>query len=148
MKNLLFQVFTRGTVFLIAVSDRVFGLPAALFLWLAAASRITIAKIGYVFMRTIDANRCEMIEAEANADPFELERQTMELKLLESSYKVRDHAQETGDWTDHHTQAIEAIGTALHAEIGWDEEAVMQHMQDVVHSIPGLELESWFEDED
>lgn len=148
MKNLLFQIFTRGTVFLIAVSDRVFGLPAALFLWLAAASRMTIAKIGYAFMRAIDADRCEMIEAEANADPFELERQTMELKLLESSYKVRDHAQETGDWTDHHTEAIEAIGTALHAEIGWDEEAVMQHMQDVVHSIPGLELESWFEDED
>jgi len=148
MKNLLFQVFTRGTVLLIAVSDKVFGLPATLFLWLAAASRISIAKIGYVFMRTIDADRCEMIEAEATADPFELERQTMELKLLESSYKVRDHAQETGDWTDHHTEAIEAIGTALHAEIGWDEEAVMQHMQDVVHSIPGLELDSWFEDED
>lgn len=148
MKNLLFQVFTRGTVLLIAVSDKVFGLPAALFLWLAAASRITIAKFGYAFMRTIDPDRCEIIEAEAEADPLELERQTMELKLLQASYQVRDHAKDSGDWTDHHTEAIEAIGTALHAEIGWDEDAVMQHMQDVVHSIPGLELDSWFEDED
>lgn len=148
MKNLLFQIFTRGTVLGIWLSDKLFGLPAALFLWLAAFSRVRIAKFGYVFMKAIDSDRCEMIEAEATADPMELERQTMELKLLQASYQVRDHAQHHGDWTDDHTQAIEAIGTALHADIGWDEEAVMQHMQSVVHSIPGLELESWFEDED
>jgi hypothetical protein len=99
-------------------------------------------------MRVTDARRCEIIETEANADPFELEMQTMELKLLESSYKVRDHAKETGDWTDQHTEAIEAIGTALHTELGWDEDSVMHHMQSVVQSIPGLELESWFEDEE
>jgi len=148
MKNFLFQLFTRGTVSMLWLSDKFFGIPVAILLWLAAFFRVNIAKVGYVLMRVTDARRCEIIETEANADPFELEMQTMELKLLDSSYKVRDHAKEIGDWTDQHTEAIEAIGTALHTELGWDEDSVMDHMQSVVQSIPGLELESWFEDEE
>jgi len=72
----------------------------------------------------------------------------MELKLMESSYKVRDHAKETGDWTDHHTEAIEAIGNALLLDIGWDERSVQQHMKSVVESIDGLTMDSWFEDDE
>ena len=84
----------------------------------------------------------------AAKDPEELTRQSTELGLLQSSYKVRDHARETGDWTDHHTEAIEAIGTALLLDIGWEEEAVENHMREVVESIDGLQFDAWFEDED
>jgi len=104
--------------------------------------------VGYFFMKKIDETRCKVVEAESEADPAELKVQSMELKLLESSYKVRDHAQETGDWTDHHTEAIEAIGTALLLDIGWDEQSVEQHMKSVVESIDGLEFDAWFEDGD
>ena len=148
MKNLAFQIFTRLTYGLIWFSDRFFAVPVAAMLWLQQAARVSVATAGYWLMKKIDEPRCKMIEAEAETDPEELSRQGMELKLMESSYKVRDHAKETGDWTDHHTEAIEAIGNALLLDIGWDERAVEQHMRSVVESIDGLTMDSWFEDED
>lgn len=148
MKNLAFQIFTRLTYGLIWFSDRFFAVPVAAMLWLQQSARISVATAGYWLMKKIDEPRCKMIEAEAETDPEELSRQGMELKLMESSYKVRDHAKETGDWTDHHTEAIEAIGNALLLDIGWDERAVEQHMRSVVESIDGLTMDSWFEDDD
>jgi hypothetical protein len=148
MKNIAFQIFTRLTYGLIWFSDRFFAVPVAAMLWLQQAARVSVATAGYWLMKKIDEPRCKMIEAEAETDPEELSRQGMELKLMESSYKVRDHAKETGDWTDHHTEAIEAIGNALLLDIGWDERAVEQHMRSVVESIDGLTMDSWFEDED
>ena len=148
MKNLAFQIFTRLTYALVWFSDRFFAVPVAVMLWLQQAARVSVATAGYWLMRKIDEPRCKMIEAEAETDPEELSRQGMELKLMESSYKVRDHAKETGDWTDHHTEAIEAIGNALLLDIGWDERSVEQHMKSVVESIDGLTMDSWFEDDE
>ena len=148
MKNFAFQIFTRLTYGLIWFSDRFFAVPVAAMLWLQQSARVSVATAGYWLMKKIDEPRCKMIEAEAETDPEELSRQGMELKLMESSYKVRDHAKETGDWTDHHTEAIEAIGNALLLDIGWDERAVEQHLKSVVESIDGLSLDSWFEDDD
>ena len=147
MKNLLFETITRFTYALIWFSDRFFAIPAAVMLWLQQAARFNVANVGYFFMRRIDAARCKMAEIEAETDPEELKRQGLELNLMQTSYKVRDHAKESGDWTDHHTEAIEAIGNALLLDLGWDEEAVEQHMKSVVESIDGLEFDSWFEDE-
>ena len=147
MKNFLFETTTRFTYALIWFSDRFFAFPVALLVWLQQTARVSVANVGYFFMKRIDETRCKVAEAESEADPIELKTQSMELKLLESSYKVRDHAQETGDWTDHHTEAIEAIGNALLLDIGWDEQSVEQHMKSVVESIDGLEFDSWFEDD-
>lgn len=147
MKNIAFQFFTRLTYGLIWFSDRFFAVPVAAMLWLQQSARVSVATVGYWIMKKVDEPRCSMIEAEAEVDPEELTRQGMELKLMESSYKVRDHARETGDWTDHHTEAIEAIGTALLLDIGWDERAVEQHLKSVVESIDGLSMDSWFEDD-
>ncbi len=147
MKNFLFETITRITYGLIWVSDRFFAVPVALCLWLQAAARVSVANVGYFFMKRIDPTRCKMVEAEADSDPEELERQKTELGLMMSSYKVRDHARETGDWTDHHTEAIEAIGTALLLDMGWDEEAVEAHMKNVVESIDGLSFDGWIEED-
>ena len=148
MKNFLFESVTRFTYALIWFSDRFFAFPVALLMWLQGNARVSVANVGYFFMKRIDAQRCKVAEAEAETDPEELKRQGMELKLVQSSYQVRDHAQELGDWTDHHTEAIEAIGNALLLDIGWDEESVEHHMKTVVESIDGLEFDAWFEDDD
>lgn len=148
MKNFLFESITRFTYALIWFSDRFFAFPVAIMMWLKAAARTSVANVGYFFMRKIDPTRCKTAEIEAEVDPEELKRQGMELKLVQSSYQVRDHAQESGDWTDHHTEAIEAIGNALLLDIGWDEESVEHHMRTVVESIDGLEFDAWFEDDD
>ena len=147
MKKSLFNAVTWLTYASIWVTDRVFGLPAALLLSIQAFVRKSIATAGYVFMVRIDPVRCKAAEAEADTDPGELERQGMELKLIQSAYKVRDHAKETGDWTDHHTEAIEAIGNALLLDMGWDEESVQDHLRSVVESIDGLTMDGWFEED-
>jgi len=148
MKNFAFQFVTRLTYGLIWFSDRFFAVPVAALLWLQQAARVSVATLGYMVMKGVDDQRCRAIEVEADADPEELSRQSMELKLMESSYKVRDHAKETGDWTDHHTEAIEAIGNSLLLDIGWDERSVEQHMKSVVESIDGLTMDTWFEDDE
>ena len=65
----------------------------------------------------------------------------MELKLLASASQVRDHAKSMGDWTDHHSDAIEAIGEALVGELGWEEDHVHQYLREIVESIDGLEYD-------
>ena len=146
MKKALFNLITMTTYTSIWISDRIFGVPSAALLWLGIRVRQAIAGFGYFFMTRLDPVQCRAAEAENQSDPGELNRQNMELKLLQSSYKVRDHAKETGDWTDHHTEAMEAIGNALLLELGWEEDAVNDHIKSVVESIDGLKFDGWFED--
>ena len=145
MKKTLFNLITMLTYTSIWISDRVFGVPSAALLWLGVKVRQTIAGFGYFFMSRLDPVKCKAAEAENESDPGELNRQNMELKLMQSSYKVRDHAKETGDWTQHHTEAMEAIGNALLLELGWEEDAVNEHIRSVVESIDGLKFDGWFE---
>lgn len=147
MKKALFNFITMLTYASIWLTDRVFGVPAAALLWLATTIRSKIATTGYFFMRKLDPVQCKEAEAENETHPGELNRQGLELKLMQSSYQVRDHAKETGDWTDHHTEAMEAIGNALLLELGWEEDAVNDHIKSVVESIEGLSFDGWFEED-
>ena len=147
MKKTLFSIITWMTYSSIWVTDRAFAVPAALLLTFQAFFRRIIASIGFFFMSKLDPIRCKAAEAEADTDPGELERQGLELKLLQSAYKVRDHAKESGDWTDQHTEAIEAIGNALLLDMGWTEDAVRDHLRSVVETIDGLTMDGWFEED-
>lgn len=69
----------------------------------------------------------------------ESEMQRLELSLLASAQQVRDHAQTNDDWTEGHTDAINAIGDALIGEAGWEEDDVHVYLKDVVESIDGLQ---------
>jgi len=148
MKKILFETVTFLTYGSIWLADRIFGLPAGVLMACQAFVRKSVATFGYWFMKRIDPTKCKLAEAEAETDPAELKRQDMELKLMQSSYKVRDHAKETGDWTEHHTHAMEAIGNALLLDMGWDEDSVNDHIKSVVESIDGLSFDGWFESED
>ena len=147
MKKALFNLITMLTYTSIWLTDRVFGIPSAALLWLGVRVRQAIAGFGYFFMKRLDPTQCKTAEAENETEPAELSKQALELKLMHSSYKVRDHAKETGDWTDHHTEAMEAIGNALLLELGWEEDAVNDHIKSVVESIDGLKFDGWFEED-
>ena len=56
MKNFLFETITRITYGLIWFSDRFFAVPVAIGLWLQAAARISVAKVGYFFMKRIEVS--------------------------------------------------------------------------------------------
>lgn len=103
-----------------------------------------IDNIGTFLMRAIDSQRLDVYATllEASQRPSELAQQNMELRLLASASQVRDHAQETDDWTDRHTEAINAIGEALITEAGWDIDHVDRYLKELVESIDGLEYDS------
>ena len=147
MQELIFDAVTSVTCFLVWLSDRFFGIPSATLVWLGQKTRVIIARIGFFIMKLIDPSKAKAAELEAENDPMELATQGMELKLLSAAYKVRDHAIETGDWTDHHSEAIEAVGNALLLDIGWEEEHIHAHLKAVVESIDGLEYDDFPEGE-
>lgn len=141
MRNLFFNIVARITYSLIRVVDVFLGWPAAFLQLLTDSTRTTIAVAGVSLMTTIDPAQAKAVESEASTEPGELESQGMELKLLQAAYRVRDNAVETGDWTEDHTEAIEAIGTALLLEMGWEEEFVHNHLKSVVETIDGLQYD-------
>lgn len=102
-----------------------------------------VGNIGYFLMNLIDKKRVEtysrLMESMEETGMSELESQAMELRLLASANQVRDHAKETDDWTDRHTEALNAIGDALIVEAGWQEDSVHQYLKSLVESIDGLE---------
>lgn len=131
MRSLLFKAVTQTSAILIGLTG-----------WLNFAALKVIGNVGYFLMKLIDAKKVRSYEklVEASEEQgSELESQAIELRLLSSASQVRDHARETEDWTDRHTEALNAIGDALMVEAGWEEESVHQYLKGIVESIEGLE---------
>ena len=147
MRKFLFEAVARITYAKMWVLQRLFGIPAGVLMWLGQTSSSLVAKVGFAIMKRIDPLQCKGAEAAAEADPGELEFQNMELGLLSSAYKIRDHAMAYGDWTDEHTEAIEAVGNALMDQVGWDPQHVHNHLKSVVESIDGLTYDVVDEDD-
>ena len=130
MRTFLFNVVTQTSAGIIFVLTKLHELSLSV-----------VGGVGYTLMRLIDAKRLGMYEKllEASQEGSELESQAIELRLLSSANQVRDHARETNDWTDRHTEALNAIGDALMVEAGWQEDSVHQYLKGLVESIEGLE---------
>ena len=132
MRGFAFNAVTQGSASLIWLIS-----------FVSTVSLKAVGNIGYFLMKLIDKKRVEtysrLIESMEETGTSELESQAMELRLLASANQVRDHAKETDDWTDRHTEALNAIGDALISESGWQEDSVHQYLKSLVESIDGLE---------
>ena len=140
MKSLLFESTVRVTYFLVWAIERLGAVAVFIPLWVTHKLKWLVATIGHAIMMNLDAERVDTVEAEAEMES-EAKAVNDELSLLTTAGKVRDHAQETGDWTDYHTEAINQIGEALLNHCEWEEEAVHQYLRGVVESIEGLEYQ-------
>lgn len=136
MKELLFKLLANLGTGLIWLSDRFYATIAGLAATCGQLSRLAIANITYWLLKKLDQDKLDEIAAKAEKEE-ETKAQNIELQLLASATKVRDHAKQN-DWTDHHSEAISAIGNALLNECDWEEEHVHQYLKEVVESIPGL----------
>jgi hypothetical protein len=143
MQKFFFEAIANVTYGFIWLSDRVFSLPAAFLLWIGQGVRFCFASVGFFFMSRVDPVRARQVEAEGDSNHLDLNIQSLELKLLNSSYQVRDNAITVGGWTEHHSDAINAIGSALLLDIGWEEEDVHAHLKSVVESIDGFQYNSF-----
>ena len=131
MRALLFRIVTQSSAALIGLINLTH-----------TASLRLVGGVGYFFMNLIDSKKVRLYEQMMDIDEesaSELASQAMELRLLASANQVRDHARETDDWTDRHTEALNAIGDALMVEAGWQEDSVHQYLKGLVESIEGLE---------
>ncbi len=134
MKNTLFHIISWSTYALIVASDKIAAALIWLIAWASGITRWLIANGGQALMRKLTPEQFEAVQAQ-----MQLQSQQTELELLASVSKLKEHAIETGDWTDDHTEAINAVGNALLNECDWDEEHVHQYLKEVVESIPGLQ---------
>jgi len=128
---------------------RVFAFKILVIQWVSNLMLKVVGSVGYFLMGLVDSKSLavysQLQEADELEEPTELEVQAMELRLLASAAQVRDHAAASDDWTERHTEALNAIGDALIIEAGWEEDSVHQYLKGLVESIDGLEYgaEDW-----
>ena len=133
--------------FLFSAVAQTIGIQILIITFLSDTARRFLGSVGYFLMNIIEPTLLKTYTSvlEQQEEGSELETQQLELRLLTSAAQVRDHAKETGDWTDHHSEAINAIGEALVSQLDWEEDSVHQYLREVVESIDGLEygIEEW-----
>jgi hypothetical protein len=137
MRQLLFKAAAAITIGLIRFSDGFYSFLSKLSAWMFSVSRVAIASTGYWVLGLIDSEQREKAKEETE-QAEELQAQRIELDLLKSATKVRDHAKTNNEWNASHSEAITAIGNALLNECDWEEEHVHQYLKEVVESVPGL----------
>ena len=143
-RQLIFRIVAALSAGLLLFNQKGAAWIAASFLTVNGWFRGIFAALSLWIMRGLDSEamdryeqEMEMIEA-LQSGPSEATVQNTELKLLDAGYKIRNHAQETGDWTDTHTEALQAIGDALLNECSWPEPKVHAKLKEIVESIEGL----------
>ena len=133
--------------FLFSAVAQTIGIQILVITFLSDTARRILGSVGYFLMNIIEPTLLKTYTSvlEQQDEGNELETQQLELRLLTSAAQVRDHAKETGDWTDHHSEAISAIGEALVSQLAWEEDSVHQYLREIVESIDGLEysVEEW-----
>ena len=136
MKPILFRVLSYSTYALIWVNDRVAALLIWALAWTSAGSKWLIANIGTFLMEKLTPAQFAEVQGQ-----LQLSNQQTELQLLATAAELKDHAVENEEWTDNHTEALNAIANALLTECDWEEESVHGWMRRMVESVPGLSYE-------
>ena len=132
MRQFLFSAVVRATELSIRLSDWIFAIPTWVILNLGLFSRSTVARIGLLFMNIID--REQVVAANEADSPEQLHSHQTELALLSAASQIRDHYLETGDWTQDHTNALEAVSNKLLNDCGWEEDDIHAYMRRVVEA--------------
>lgn len=142
MQKKLFKFVSNASVFSLKIVDNLYHFQQAIARFVYENTRVLLGKIGYTVMKLVDAKKVKFYEDMIDSmgkSKVTLEDQQTELKLLGSAVTIRDHAMKTGDWTDDHSEALQAIGNNLANTFDWDEDAIHQYFKEVVETIPGLD---------
>lgn len=144
MRQLAFNVAVYLSATSIWLLDKSLVITVGLLVFLNAWSKVGAAKLGVLLMNLAMPGEMDRLVEEQEAQE-ELEQQATELELLSNATKLKEHAMKIGDWTDDHSEALNAIGNALLNECDWDEEHVHQYLKDVVENGTGLSYHSSFD---
>lgn len=134
MKPFLFSAIGRTTYAIIWVLDQSINLFARIVAYVAGTLRWLVAKTGQFLMEKLTPEQFNEVQRQ-----IEFETQQAELKLLSSASDLKEHAVDIGEWTESHTEALNAIGNALLNDCNWEEQHVHDYLRRVVESVPGLQ---------
>jgi len=136
MKNFFYQSVAKTCANTIVAIDWVHAKLLFVHVFLYNFVRVFVATIGYKLMNVADHERTAAAE-ESIENSRDLKAQQLELRLLSAASQVRDHAEENGEWTEEHSEAIATIGDSL-LQLDWEEENIHNYLREVVESIDGL----------
>ena len=140
MKNLLYNAIAQVSAFVILTLDWIHAKVLFVHVFTYGLIKMAVGRTGFFLLNLLDREQTERVQEMAE-NINDLKNQQLELRLLAAASQVRDHAEASDDWTEHHTEAISAIGESLLNEIGWEEESVHQYLREVVESIDGLQYD-------
>ena len=143
-RKMLFRIVAAISAVLLYSNEWLTNRLAASFIAVNRYIRKFFAAISLWIMQKLDPETMKSYELSQEllsrtAIPSETRIQNTELKLLEAGYKVRNHARDTGEWSDDHSEALNAIGDALLNECSWPEPKVHEKLKEIVESIEGLQ---------
>lgn len=140
MRKLAFETAVRLTAATIWVVDKITWLVVGVPAFLLMSLKVNVAKFGMWLMQTLDQPRLEAAEERID-NKNEAAVHNAELGLLRTASLIKENAEETGEWTDHHTEALNEVGEALVVHCEWDEDDVHATLKRIVESIEGLEYQ-------
>jgi HD-GYP domain-containing protein (c-di-GMP phosphodiesterase class II) len=141
MRRQLFRFYaSMAAVYLVAI-DRLTAVICTVLIFLNEWNKKLSAAFNIKMLEAIhpESMREANTEIEKMQQRHEAEMASIELKLIKAVHQVRDHARASQDWTEQHSDAVEAVGNALIEECGWEEGDVHQLIKEAVESIDGLE---------
>lgn len=142
MTNPLGTLVVSAGAAVVRVIDFVYGVVTAVIDFIFNVTRSIMENVFYQIAKLLDKKGVE-----AREQGIELHIQHMELQLLSSASKVRDHAGDSDGWTDYHTEAINAVGNALMEECSWDERDIHLYLKEIVESVDGLTYNVFLDDQ-
>ena len=108
--------------------------------WLADACltigiflQTAVARVGYKTTAWIYPKNLQEAEKQ-----IETAATNIELSVLFKVTELKEHAIRTGEWTESHSEAMNALGNALVNECDWKEDDMHSYIKKVVESVPGL----------
>ena len=141
MRRKLFQFYAKLAAVYMFSWQKAAAALISLIQVLEKAHMATLGWINRQMLQLIDKESYDEVQEQLSQFNQAVENQQMnlELELLNALSQVRDHAKDFGDWTEHHSHALEAVGNALLNECDWEEESVHRYLKQIVESIDGLE---------
>lgn len=133
MRKFFFEIVSVSTYGLITLSDHFHDFVVGLISFTNQSIKWIVAHFGGNAMKIIDPKSYEEIQQRLEARDSQIE-----LELLNNVSLLKEDALEKGEWSEQHTEALQAIGNALVGQCNWQEHHVHQYMKGVVESIPGL----------
>ena len=141
MRRQLFKFYASVAAIYLVTVDRLTAIICTILIFINDWNKKLSAAINVKMLEVIhpESMREANIEIEKMQQRHEAEMASLELKLIKAVHQVRDHAKAAQDWTEQHSDAVEAVGNALMEECGWGERDVHQLIKEAVESIDGLE---------